>query len=180
MFWRVAALAVLFASTGPPAAQTVDDPGECPGACTRAVGYTLDTALDTDDRGLIEQAMHVWERGTGGRVCFTPGGYDLVVEEVERAEDLSRWDPEWPHHVGFNKGSHVWIVHTSVSDPDKLRALAVHEIGHYLGLTHADDTALTFMHRSIDDIPQGLREHARLPERDRLDFCKAQRCTCAF
>jgi hypothetical protein len=144
------------------------------------VRYTLDAAFDADDRSLIEQAMRVWERGTGGRVCFSPGGRDLVVEEVERAEDLGPWDPDWARHVAFTKGGHVWIVHTSVSDPDKLRALGVHEIGHYLGLTHVDDTAFTFMHRSIDDIPEGLREHARLPERDRLDFCKAHSCTCAL
>jgi hypothetical protein len=180
VFWRIAALAVLLASAAPTARQTVDDPAQCPGACARPIGYTLDEAFDDDDRTLIEQAMRVWERGTGGRVCFSPGGRDLVFEEVERAEDLQPWDPEWRQHVAFTKSGHVRIVHTSVCEPDRFRALVVHEIGHHLGLEHVDDTALTFMHRSINDIPEGLREYARLPERDRLDFCKAHRCTCAF
>ena len=37
--------------------------------------------------------MRVWERGTGGRVCFAPGGRDLVVEKLDRSEDSAALGP---------------------------------------------------------------------------------------
>ena len=180
VFWRIVALAFVLGSAGPGAQDPVDDPDQCPGSCERPIAYTLDAAFDADERALVEQAMRVWERGTGGRVCFAPGGRDLVVEKLDRSEDLQPWDPDWPLHVALTKGGHIWIVEPRVSEPGEFRALAVHEIGHHLGLAHVEDTPLTYMHSSINDTPAELRDHARLPERDRRDFCVAHRCTCAF
>ena len=180
MFRRILALACLLGSSGPGARGAVDDPRECPGVCEQPIAYTLDDGFDGAQRALLEQAMHAWERGTGGRVCFAPGGADLVVHKLERAEELSPWDPDWAAHIALSKGGHIWIVDSTVSDPGELRALGVHEIGHYLGLGHVEDTSLTYMHSRIDDTPEELRKHARLPERDGRDFCAAHRCTCAF
>ena len=180
MFWRLFALACILGSAGAGASRVVDDPAECPGVCDRSIAYTIDAGFDADQRSLIEQAMRVWERGTGERVCFSPGGRDLVFEKIDRAEQLAPWDPDWAQHIALTKGGHVWIVGTSVSEPGEFRALAVHEIGHHLGLGHVEDTPMTYMHSSINDTPEPLRMVGRLPERDRRDYCAAQRCTCAL
>jgi hypothetical protein len=180
VFWRVVALSCLLAYPPPRTQHPVDDPADCPGACAHPTGYTLDPRFDADERLLVEQAMHVWERGTGGRVCFVPGGRDLVVEKVGRSEELRPWDDAWAQHVGYARGDHIWLVEAGLPDPGEFRALVAHEIGHHLGLEHADDTPLTFMHPSIDDVPEELREHPRLPDRDRHGFCAKHRCTCAL
>jgi len=180
LFWRLAALVFVLGSAGAGATQRVTDPDDCLGACARPTAYTIDPGFDADERALIEQAMHVWQRGTGGRVCFEPGGRDLVVEKLDRAEQLEPMDPDWSKHVALTERDHIWLVEPSVSDPGMFRALAVHELGHYLGLGHAEDTPLTYMHSSIGDTPQELRDRGRLPERDGHDYCAAHRCTCAF
>jgi hypothetical protein len=180
VFWRFFALLCVLGFAGAGASRPVDEPGDCPGACVDPIDYTLDPRFDADERALIEQAMHVWERGTGQRVCFAPGGRDLVFEKVESAEELQPWDPDWSQHVALTKGGHVWIVESGVSDPGAFRALVIHEIGHHLGLGHVEDTPLTYMHSSVNDTPEELRVRAHLPERDGREFCAVRRCTCAM
>jgi hypothetical protein len=179
--WRSAALAFLLGSVGPTAvpATVVADPSDCPGACAQPVRYKVDPAFDAEERALIVQALDVWQRGTGGRACFVPGGEDLFVERLERAQELEPWDPDWARHVALAKGGHVWIVNAAVPEAGAFRALVVHEIGHTLGLGHVEDTPLTYMHSAIGDTPAELRDTARLPERDRLDYCAEHVCTCA-
>jgi len=167
-------------SAGAGASQAIHDPDECPGVCANPIDYTIDPGFDAGEQALIEQAMHSWERGTGGRVCFEAGGQDLVVSKLDRAEQLQPWDPDWAKHVALTEGGHIWLVETSVSDPGAFRALVMHEVGHYLGLGHVEDTPFTYMHSSIADTPEELRRHGRLPERDAHDFCVANRCTCAL
>jgi hypothetical protein len=140
----------------------------------------LDSRFNCDERALIEEAMRVWERGTSGRVCFAPGGVDLVIEKLERADELQPWDPDWKHHVALTKGSRIWIVAPRIDDPGEYRGLVVHELGHHLGIGHIEDTSATYMHSTINDTPLDLWKEARLPERDARAFCDVHRCTCAF
>jgi hypothetical protein len=180
LFWRLIALVCVLGSAGAGAIQAVSDPDECPGVCARPIDYTIDPGFTPDERALVEQAMHAWQRGTGGRVCFEPGGRDLVVERIDRAEQLQPRDPDWAKHVALTEKGHIWLVEPRVPDPGVFRALMIHEIGHHLGLGHVEDTPLTYMHSSIDDTPEELREHGRLPPRDARDYCAAHRCTCAL
>lgn len=170
----------MLGSAGAGASEAVTDPDECPGVCAHPVDYTIDPGFDADEQALIEQAMRAWERGTGGRVCFEPGGQDLFVAKLDSPEQLQPWDADWSKHVALCEGDHIWLVETSVSDPGAFRALVIHEVGHYLGLGHVEDTPLTYMHSSIADTPEELRKRARLPERDARDFCAVHRCTCAL
>jgi hypothetical protein len=179
VFRRIIALACLLGSVRPGAGKVVADPGECPGVCERPISYTLDAGFDPDQRALVEQAMHVWERGTGGRVCFAQGGRDLVIQKVGRPEDLEPWDADWSQHIALSKAGHIWIVDDSVSDAGTFRALLMHEIGHHLGLGHVEDTPMSYMHSRVNDTPEELRVHPRLPERDGRDFCAEHRCICA-
>jgi len=167
-------------SAGAGASQAISDPEECPGVCAHPIDYTIDPDFDPAEGALIEQAMRTWQRGTGGRVCFEPGGRDLIVEKLDRPEQLQPLDPDWAKHVALTEHDHIWLVEPGVSGPGEFRALMMHELGHFLGLGHVEDTELTYMHGSIADTPEELREHARLPERDARDFCAAHRCTCAL
>ena len=174
------AVACLLASLGTGASDAVRDPDVCPGKCDRAITYSLDPQFNEEERALIEDGMRVWERGSGERVCFAPGGRDLVIDKLERADDLAAWDPDWRHHIALTKGGHIWIVATRVDDPGEYRALVVHELGHHLGIGHIEDTTLTYMHSTINDTPAELCARASLPERDARAFCEVHRCTCAF
>jgi hypothetical protein len=180
VLWRLAALALVLGTAGAGASQSVRDPEECPGVCAHPVDYAVDPGFDDGERALIEQAMRTWQRGTGGRVCFEPGGHDLVIERLDRPEQLAPHDSDWAKHVALTEGDHIWLVEPSVSDPGVFRALVVHELGHYLGMGHVEDTPLTYMHSTITDTPAELLERAHLPERDALDFCAVHRCTCAM
>jgi hypothetical protein len=174
------AVACLIGSVGAGANESVLDPSSCPGRCERPITYSVDARFDARERALISEAMRLWERGTGDRVCFASGGRDLVLEKLDRSDELKPWDPEWQHHVALTKGGRIWIVTTRVDDPGEYRALVVHELGHYLGVAHIEDTPETYMHSTINDTPQELWKHPRLPERDGRAFCQVQRCTCAF
>jgi hypothetical protein len=177
---RVLAIVFLIGSPGAGSSETVRDPTACAGECQRPIAYTLDPQFDADERGIIGEAMRVWERGTEGRVCFSPGGQDLVIEKLDRSDQLQPWDPAWPQHVALTKGGRIWIVAARIDDVGEYRALIVHELGHYLGIGHIEDTPLTYMHTTINDTPMDLWRNARLPERDAREFCQVHRCTCAF
>ena len=180
MLRRLLAIAFLIGSPAAGSSESVRDPAACAGECPRPIAYTLDPHFNADERGLIGEAMRVWERGTDGRVCFTPGGQDLVIERLDRSDQLEPWDPDWPQHVALTKGGRIWIVAARIDDVGEYRALVVHELGHHLGIGHIEDTPVTYMHTTINDTPMDLWRNARLPERDARAFCQVHRCTCAF
>jgi hypothetical protein len=170
----------LVSSFGAGATESVRDPAACAGECERPIAYSLDPQFNADERELIAGAMRVWEKGTAGRVCFAPGGRDLVIEKLDRSDQLQPWDADWPRHVALTKGGRIWIVAARIDDPGEYRALVVHELGHHLGIGHIEDTAMTYMHSTINDTPQDLWTHAQLPTRDARAFCEVHRCTCSF
>jgi hypothetical protein len=165
---------------GTGASDAVRDPGACPGQCDKPIAYTLDPQFSTEERSLIEEGMQVWEHGSNERVCFARGGRDLVIEKLSRSDELEPWDPEWRRHVALTKGGRIWIVAPRIDDPGEYRALVVHELGHYLGIGHIEDTASTYMHSTINDTPSELWTNARLPKRDGEAFCDVRRCTCSY
>jgi hypothetical protein len=158
----------------------VRDPAECPGECEHVIRYSLDPRFDEDERRLVVDAMRIWEQGTEGRACFEEGGQELVIEKLDRSDQLQPWDPDWPRHVALTKGGRIWIVAPRVGDPGEFRALLVHELGHHLGIGHIENATMTYMHSTINDTPMELRRHPRLPERDARAFCAVHRCTCSM
>jgi hypothetical protein len=180
VFRHILAIACLFGSLGAGTGETVYDPGACEGTCERAVAYTLDPRFNADERRVIDEAMQVWERGSGGRVAFVEGGRDLVLEKLDRSEELRPFDPDWPQHVALTRGDRIWIVAARIDDVGEYRALIVHELGHYLGIGHIEDTPMTYMHSTINDTPVDLWKHAHLPPRDARAFCEVRKCTCAL
>lgn len=180
MVRRAVAAFCLVGALGAGKSDTVRDPEACAGACASTITFSLDPQFDTEERSAIEDAMRVWEHGTGGRVCFAPGGRDLVISKLERPDQLQPWDPDWPRHVALTKGGRIWIVAPRIDDKGEYRALVVHELGHHLGIGHIEDTPMTYMHGTIDDTPRDLWKTAHLPERDAYAYCAIHRCTCAY
>lgn len=179
MLQRALAISFLTLVAGFDVSHTVSDPGTCAGACERRIGYSLDPHFTADERTIIEDAMRLWERGTRQRVCFTPGGHDLAIERLASSSELEPWDPDWGNHVGLAQGKRIWIVAPRIEGPGEYRALVVHELGHYLGVPHIEDTSTTFMHSVLTDTPRGLWTDGALPVRDARAFCTVNRCRCA-
>jgi hypothetical protein len=175
---RVVTFACLAGTLGAGTSESVRNPEACAGQCEQPTEYVLDPRFNADEQRAILEAMRLWERGTGGRVCFAPGPQGLVIERLERSDQLQPWDPDWRMHVALTRGARIWIVAPRIDDPGEYRALVVHELGHYLGIGHIEDTAMTYMHSTINDTPEDLWRHARLPERDAREFCQVHRCTC--
>jgi hypothetical protein len=173
-------MACLLGTLGAGSGDAVRDPAACLGTCQSPIHYSLDDQFSDEERGYIEDAMRVWEGGTGGRVCFAPGGTDLFIERLDRSDDLKPWDPDWPRHVALTKGGHIWIVAPRIEDAGEYRALVVHELGHHLGIGHIEDTAATYMHATINDTPAELWRHLKLPARDGRAYCEVHRCSCGM
>jgi hypothetical protein len=140
----------------------------------------VDPSFTEDERRVIAEAASVWERGSNGRVCFHEGGGDLTFIRLEQQRDLEPQDPDWAKHVALCKAGRIWIVPSKLEDRDEYVALAIHEIGHHLGLSHIEDTNDTYMHSTINDTPRALRTTRALPERDRREFCRVRGCVCAL
>lgn len=156
----------------------VPDGTMCPGACEAPIGYTVDPRFGDDERRILADAARAWERASGGRVCFYEGGRDLELIRAADSRDLEPEDPDWAKHVALCKAGRIWIVAPRVDDRDEYLALAIHELGHFLGLSHIEDTPATFMHSTISDTPSSLREGGEIPARDRQELCKVRGCVC--
>ena len=169
-------LATLGAGSGP----KVPDAAECPGRCEMHLGYDVDARFDPGERAVIAQGIDAWERGSGGRVCFSPGGHEVEFIRLEKQADLAPQDPDWSHHVALTKGNRIWLVPSKVDERGEYVALVIHEIGHRLGLPHIEDARDTYMHSTINDTPHALWTSFDLPARDRREYCAVRGCVCTW
>jgi hypothetical protein len=145
------------------------------------VGYAVDPSFNEDEQQIIDEGVRVWQAGSGGRACFTKnGGADLMIMRLEHQSELEPYDADWQKHVALNKGGRIWIVAPEIDDAGEYRALVIHEVGHFLGLGHIEDTPATYMHTTINDTPRPMWKHAALPDRDRRAYCTAHRCICQW
>jgi hypothetical protein len=156
----------------------------CPGRCDAKVHYVVDDEFNDDEQEVIAEAAAAWERGSGGRVCFSRTSAketaDLQFIRLAQQSDLEPQDPEWRHHVALCKGSKIWIVPSKIDERGEYVALVIHEIGHHLGLPHIEDAKDTYMHSTINDTPRELWTTPQIPERDRHEYCAVRSCFCAW
>jgi hypothetical protein len=177
---RLLCVAFVLGTVGAGASTSVPDPLNCPGRCETRIRYDIDSRFSADERAIIEEAAGAWERGSGGRVCFSPGGHDLDFVRVAEQRDLAPEDPDWHHHIALCKSGRIWIVPSKIDERGEYVALVVHEIGHHLGLGHIEDKTDTYMHGTINDTPRALFTDVRIPARDRRELCAVRGCVCAW
>lgn len=143
--------------------------------CEDEMTYRLDPAFTTEERKSIHDAMRVWERGTGGRVCFLPTEAPMFRLAIIRADDpivLRPVDPLWEKHAGLYRNGVIWIV-AKEGNQRVITDIATHELGHALGLKHSDQR------QSIMRGNEGAREwNGELSANDRAQYCGFYRCAC--
>lgn len=156
----------------------VEDGTYCPARACEVVRYSVDPKL-APDRPTIEEGLRIWERGTGGRVCFREGGSSLVFRHAstrEEADPRKRAGTDW---IGMADGRDLWLLRSEIAN---LRSLVVHETGHWLGLSvrhnkkdfHATDSR-SCMTASVS---AACVDGGELPEIDRRAFCALHGCRC--
>jgi hypothetical protein len=143
--------------------------------CEDEMTYRLDPTFTIEEQGAIRNAMRIWERGTGGRICFLQTSKPAFRVAIVRAEDpvvLRPVDPDWEKHAGLYRLGTIWIV-TKDNDLKTITDITAHELGHAMGLKH------TSLSGSIMRGNEGARQwDGELPESDRVAFCDLFTCAC--
>jgi predicted Zn-dependent protease len=120
----------------------------------RAVIYSIDTTnLPKGSRACIEWALNQWEISTSGQVQFYehPRTSTLMFSSGKPPDGAQAW--RFPlgndaHSIVFDpslKWATTWWHRFTGRTPD-MRRLALHEIGHALGIIEHSDDPTSIMH----------------------------------
>lgn len=165
------AVAIPFAIAACTRVPQVPDGTLCAASCETTLRYRLDPSFSDREREAIVAAMDIWHDGTGGRACFAPRGDELVFIRVSKPEELAAIDDRWQISGALHRTGTIWIL--AQPDPAELTSIAVHEIGHELGLAHTE------AEQSIMRLRGGtLTRDGFLHEHDRIAYCAVHGCAC--
>lgn len=163
-------------------------PAEVPRLCqatnpTQVIPFSIDpkfTQMDADD---IRAATRMWANDTRGRVAWieVPIPYaELRFVWLENREDVpvEVGKADKGRFVGLQDGPTIYIVGGIISETLLMLPVAVHEIGHFLGLKHTRQSMdeESCMTPAVD--PMCLLADQSIPARDIAQYCDINGCAC--
>jgi hypothetical protein len=145
----------------------------------KAIGYTLDPAFTEHQVNLIQVAMDTWTRGTEYRVRWAEvqSYVDLRIVDANGRDAVPGHENLPYNFVGLEDAQHstIYLVATLMTDDDLFRSIAVHELGHYLGLSHVPQDG-NFYSSCMTPAVNPMCSADGLPLKDFAAYCDANSC----
>lgn len=106
---------------------------------------TLTYSIDSEDDDLqhgVRSAVESWNEGlTGIRLVETDGNEDIKISFKNDGKKVAGKTVNYFDHFGFVRQSHVTVSEESYDrdfNPSQIEQITLHELGHVLGLDHAN------------------------------------------
>lgn len=143
--------------------------------CEHVVTYDVDPAFSPETHMGIDRAAIAWERGTGQKHCFIRVDHALSSDSIHFVRVgspiemcMATHDSDCLIHIGY------WYESTRtiyMQDTSRHWALAAHEIGHMLQLSHREGSG-TLMCHILHDVDESVASADEIPLEDRVAYCK--------
>lgn len=144
--------------------------------------YWIDEEFNSDERTVVLHALNVWSQGTGYRLHWievdSPLSLHFVkLTDAKKIEEIDRHSGARVLGIFVGTDYSIHFMTERFKSVELFDVVAIHEIGHALGLLHNDRNVYTYMHASVDSIPRELWSNTILPTADydaywNLDDCK--------
>lgn len=163
-------------------------PSEVPALCqahspNEVITFAIDPIFTQMDKDDIRAATKLWTRDTKNRVEWLEVPIETAALQFvwldSRAQAPVHLDPKTMlTYVGLQDGPTIYIVGGVISETILMLPVAVHEIGHYLGLKHVPQSMDTESCMTPGVDPLCLITENGIPTRDIAQYCDKNGCAC--